>query len=316
MAYPTFNTQHSTLNTQHSPLRESTRRFLRPLIGFDPTQARIFRGPVAAQVADSYGADAVAMGDTIALSAGHTEETPETIGLIAHELAHVARARTARFVPPIVGSTRAAPGMPTDEEQIALSTERAVTAAAHNRLAQDTPAAPPPPPPAPPTAPRSPTPDTPNPWGGLPAPWEPLPDWFDQELGVRGEGSGGQGSGVRGQEAVTSQQEIAPRSPALGVRPPDPRSQIPDPRSQSPVPRVRPPTSGPRPPTPNSQPPTPETGVWRAETSRNLTANPIAASETESAPPDSTLAPDLDDLARQIYAVLKRRLAAEARRRG
>jgi hypothetical protein len=54
--------------------------------------------------------------------------------------------------------------------------------------------------------------------------------------------------------------------------------------------------------------------VQRAEQGRTLEA-PVAAAAPASGPePDKPVAPDLDLLARQVYAALKRRLDAERRR--
>jgi hypothetical protein len=102
-----------------TPLAESTRQFLRPLVGVDPSTVRVHRDTAAEHMAAARNADAVAAGDDIALGAGHapgTPEPPETLGLLAHELVHVARRRSPRFVPPIVQPRAGGQGAPPDGE--------------------------------------------------------------------------------------------------------------------------------------------------------------------------------------------------------
>ncbi|MDQ2998343.1 MAG: DUF4157 domain-containing protein, partial [Chloroflexota bacterium] len=84
-----------------APMRMTTRRFLRPLLGFDPATTRIYRGPQAAQITTAHQAEAVTSGDQVALAAMHSGDTPQTLAVLAHELTHVARQRQPRFVPPI-----------------------------------------------------------------------------------------------------------------------------------------------------------------------------------------------------------------------
>ena len=98
-----------------APLAASTRRFIRPLVGIDPAQVRVHRGGDADRVAGAYRANAITFGHEIWLGTGQAD-TPETLGLLAHELTHVARQAAPRFVPPIarapidVGATPASPG--------------------------------------------------------------------------------------------------------------------------------------------------------------------------------------------------------------
>ncbi len=81
---------------------EGTRRFLRPLIGMDPSTVPIHQGPAAAEITSMNAADGVSAGGTVALSPDQAAGTPEYSGLLAHELTHVARhSRQPRFVPPI-----------------------------------------------------------------------------------------------------------------------------------------------------------------------------------------------------------------------
>lgn len=83
------------------PLPDQTRRFLAPLVGIDPGATRIHQGQLADSTTAAMHADALSMGDEIALSSDFTAETPERLGLLAHELTHVARSHESSFVPPI-----------------------------------------------------------------------------------------------------------------------------------------------------------------------------------------------------------------------
>ncbi len=271
--------------TRSAPsLSESNRRFLRAAIGVDPATVHVLHGPEAARVAAAYRADAVTLGDDVALAPGRGDETAEGLGLLAHELTHVARRRDPTAIPPIARSPEQRPGLrpappepTTDEEALARAVEAQTIQAARMRFA-------PPVLPARTGATAAPAPKAPAPvrsaepaedapaaperarWGNLPAPWEPLPDW------------------------------LAPSGPAAEA-PPLPVMTI------APAPPVL------------TAPPHPGAPVARtAETARTLPA--VQQTETTAPSQEQSPAPDLDDLARQVYAVLKRRLAAERRRNG
>jgi len=234
------------------------------------------RGPVADRLLRDASADAAAVADAVVLPSSFDERSPQTLGLIAHELAHVAQRRQPRFVPPAVRSQSARPrstergesspaAVPSSEEQLARRVERSVWNDAEQIAPEDR---------ATPTDDSSSHPAlganaadtarsfaTPlaqresNEWGGLPAPWEPLP--------------------------VFAPTVAAPVSVPVAVAA----------------------SSG-------------EQTIHYAEQGRSLegeqaTTSTHAAAPTESAPP-----PDLDALARKVYEVLKRRLAAERRREG
>ncbi len=128
-----------------TPLPEASRRFLQPLVGIDPGDVPVHEGARADAVAAAYRADALTDGNVVVLGAGHDAAAPETLGLIAHELTHVARRRDSRFVPPIARAderadrfkspTGAAPEMEdttslADEERLARRVESRVTDAA------------------------------------------------------------------------------------------------------------------------------------------------------------------------------------------
>ena len=266
------------------PLSESNRRFLYAAVGVDPATVRVSREPEAGRVAAAYRADAVTLGDDVALAPGRGDETAEGLGLLAHELTHVARQRDPTTIPPIArppeqrpGLRPAPPGPATDEEALARTVEAQTIQAARMRFAPPvTPArtgvAAAPPAQAPEHArAESPVKDAPAVperarWGNLPAPWEPLPDWL----------------------ALPKPAVEAPLLPLATVAPAPPALTAP-PQPGAPV-------------------------VRTAETARTLPA--VQQSETTAPAQEPSPAPDLDELARQVYAVLKRRLAAERRRSG
>jgi hypothetical protein len=270
-----------------TPLPEASRRFLQPLVGIDPADIPVHAGPGGEAATAAYRADALTDGNAVMLGAGHTADAPETLGLIAHELTHVARRRDPRFIPPIA-QTRdraAVTALPVnaaateiadslaDDETVARRVESRVTRAARaadpEQIRQ-----------ASPLAVREDRPERPNlpatpsveareheskddRWGGLPAPWEPLPGWFTSP---------------------------APDNPPMPV-------------NVTPLP-VSAPVLMPVAPLPQL-----------AEQGRD-SGGDSAVSEPAPAPPHDAQAPaepDLDALARQVYTLLKRRLALERR---
>ncbi len=262
---------------------EANRRFLRAAVGVDPATVRLSRGQDAGRLTSAYRADAVTIGDDVALAPGRGDDTAEDLGLLAHELTHVARRRDPTAIPPIArpseqrpGFRPASPGPATDEEALARTVEAQTVRAARMRF-------------APPITPgsagsvaarpvnkpdgaqaASPVEETPvapdrERWGNLPAPWEPLPAWLAPSRSVE-----------------------APPLPVVTVAPAPPAFTTP-PQPGAPV-------------------------VYAAETARTLPAP--QQRETPAQERTQTPAPDIDALARQVYAVLKRRLAAERRRSG
>jgi Domain of unknown function (DUF4157) len=226
---------------------------------------RVYRGAEAAQAAAAQGADGLAGDDAVALGAGHAEDTPATLGLLAHELAHVARRREARFVPPIV---RQLQPDSADEEAVAQATEQAVARAAEASAApQGQPAA---------------SGGQPGAWHGLPAPWEPLPDW------LAGPSAAPAGPGAPPARSVAP---FAPSATPLASGPPAPQAAAPG-------------------------PPIVQRAEVGRETSAPLPMASLSTAEGSEAAPAELVEPDLDLLARQVYTMLKRRLAAERRRSG
>jgi hypothetical protein len=272
-------------NAEVEPLRESSRRFLQPLVGFDPTDVRVHRGPAAEHIAADLHSDALTHGEDIYLSAGHAGETPEDLGLLAHELTHVARNRAPDFIPPVARRTEGVPEKPgpavvspVSEETLAVRVESRVRSAAQQAgmapSASRSTVAPvnvpergPLPPEDAPTSlyqpgvvPAVPVPHAEaSPWSGLPAPWEPLPDWMAPALG-------------------------APRSDAV----------------DSAVGGL------------GAAMPGPEIHLAGEERSVETPAEPSAPVLTHSAA--ATPEADLDRLAQQVYNRLKQRLSAERRR--
>ena len=184
------------------PIADSTRQFLRPLVGIDPASVPVYRGELAARLAQAHAADAITIGGQVMLAAGQSTAGPSGAALLAHELTHVARHRQPRFVPPVLADAGPAAGSPyappkmavaptaqvprpvpidqDNEEAVAGSVERAVRHAAglsESAAGLDSgphqvgvPA-------------HQPLTDDDQPsgsaaWGGLPAPWEPLPAWL------------------------------------------------------------------------------------------------------------------------------------------
>ena len=259
------------------PMRDATRRFLRPLVGIDPAEVRLLRGPAAEHMVGARGADALTDGATVAFATGQGDDSPTGLGLLAHELTHVARRRTPGFVPPAL-HTATAPIL-TNEEAIARQTEATIRQAAQIKMGIDPtdahanaalPIAPLVLPPADvvgPLLPTAPPPDSELPnhsWHGLPAPWEPMPVWATP----------------------------APlQSTAHDSAAPAPLASAPSASGASAM----------------------AAGYHLAEHGRTMPEE-VRAPTQHVRPPD--VAPDLDALARDVYAILRRRLLAEQRRSG
>lgn len=130
------------INARSLPMPESARRFLSPLIGMDVRDIPIHQGPAVSRLLAASGADAMAQDDSILLGPGHEVGDVKTLPLLAHELTHIARGREARFVPPVVRETahESSASLPdttpdtTDEEQLARRVERRVEQATKNHV--------------------------------------------------------------------------------------------------------------------------------------------------------------------------------------
>jgi Domain of unknown function (DUF4157) len=271
-------------------MSESARRLLTPLVGFDPRDVNLHQGPAVSRVLAAANADAIAAGDSVLLGPGHNESTPKTLGLLAHELTHVARSRNETFVPPVAQpAARGKEGVAsqemsaremqqhvsstTDEESLARRVERAVERTAEEkgidrssvypefsaRVSGPTKSSP--------TAVNAQ--EAGKQWGGLPAPWEPLPAWAEVSEGPNTD--------------ITA--EIS--SPAVSA----PSAVV-------------------------SFPPTSVAAPARADVERSLPeAEPAKEVEhDESEHQHKKVGPDLDALAKQVYAIMRQRLAADRRR--
>ena len=262
-------------------LSEGARRFLRPLIGVDPAGVAIFQGARSEQMTAALHADAITTPGAIALGSAYDGETPRGLGLLAHELTHIVRQEAPRFIPPVARTLRGGPAADADEEATATRVEALVVGVAAGRRDDHRVASGERSPTSPPR-----TEDTTRAgaveqeapsfdgWGGLPAPWEPLPAWMPPS-----------GS------SVPATRDANPR-PAAAVSAPESFT------------------------TPASNAPAAPAPIQRADAARVLADEPASAA---SAPlpreePPKPVPPDLDALARQVYAVLKRRLEVEVRR--
>jgi hypothetical protein len=266
-----------------TPLPESTQRFLRPVVGFAVDSARVHRGAVADQVASAYAADAVTIGDDVLLAAGHAEDTPETLGLLAHELTHVARQREGLQGSGVRGQGLERLGAPFNsgvqsdgEEALARQVEAQVVRIAQAQDAQRH------------SASvggaanvgraeasaqvNSSADHALQDWNGLPAPWEPLPSWL-----------------------------TAPAPPSSAAVAPPIASVVNRPTYASSFATHSAPVAAPV--------------AQLAETTRPAPAPAPESTQPEQANEEAA-GPDLDALAKQVYDVLKRRLAAERRRLG
>jgi hypothetical protein len=266
-------------------ISEGTRRFLKPLVGVDPESVTILQGPLPTEVASAHRADALAIGDqTIVVGSDFVGETPRDVGLLAHELTHIVRHRRPRFVPP-AARRPGAEALKQDEETLALRVEARVAGLAEQSPAsagvfstgvdQDEP-------PVPPAVPSS-------------APLQIVENQDFTEPRVSGDWG----------------DLPAPWEPLPDWVAPLPAGTLPsiDGVSHA-APNV---TSADAALTANAMASVPHESVHAADESRVLepVGTPAAASSHEES---KTVAPDLDQLARQVYAVLKRRLETEARR--
>lgn len=266
------------------PLSQRIRRFLQPLVGIDPAAVPVYRDTRAERATDAFRADALTVGNQIELGAQHMEDTPQTLGVLAHELTHVARQREPRFVPPVARSTSVSAGhgaeepfAPTDEEALAGLVEGRVRHLARQGQA-DMKA-------RPANEPaevefgnsQSDARREKDPWGGLPAPWEPLPvSWLAAPTTLRREAR----SGAAEAASPLTMPVMRPGGDMVG----------------------------------NGQAGGTQTGptVQRAGIERSMPEEQEDTSTAHDAP--KAPEPDLDALARQVYAILKRRLGVEYRR--
>ncbi len=217
--------------------------------------------------------------------------------MIAHELTHVARNRQARFVPPVArgNNNLAASAQSGNEEGLALGVE-AFARQGWNNFNQNTPSQNMPSQNSPSqTTPsqNSPSQTTPSQTtpsnaqtnrssaGGLPAPAD-LPQWFIEDRMPPQQQQATSRPAPRAANVVPSESSFVPQAPtnqmaaSMGAQAASQGRDVPTP----------PPAAGPLPASPTPKP------------------EPIP----------NRAAPDLDAMARQVYTILKRRLANERHR--
>ena len=287
------------------PISMANREVLEPMLGIDAGSVRVHQGPDAAAAAAALQADALTVGEHIVLGAGRQDSDPKTVGLLAHELLHIARQRTPRFVPPVLrGAPRPTePGRPpfrpsagvlpphrpgertpvvaqaAEEEAMALVVEAAAIATSRDRARGATP--------APGTTGSGPSLSAPSPIAGTPAiPQAPLP-W---SAPADGENQPPWGS------------LPAPWEPLPG-----------QPEGQSELPSGDEPLGASAPPGPAPWPVTTTAPIQRAGEERHQGERATGPHGTAPGP-GAAAKVDLDALAKQVYTVLKRRLAGERRR--
>lgn len=278
-----------------TPLRETTRSLLHDIVGIDPAEVVFEQSAAADTIVGALHADAVTDGEQVLLAGGRTDDTPTGLGVIAHELVHVARRREPRFVP---AALRAAPSerVLSDEEALAREVERRVIGSTQQSAAQ------------PGTEPIAPVPDR-TPWGELPAPWEP---WSTQPSSTAPAASATATAAPRSRmvPAVSrAQPQAAAAAPSVAPLPP-PRVAPTFRPAANPLPASQAQPARPMPlPTTTSDAP----AIQRAELGRTVAA-PNAAAQPAAPSAGRSSGLDVDALARQVYTILKRRLAAEMRR--
>jgi hypothetical protein len=260
-------------------LSEQTRRFVKPLAGIDPTTVDIWQGPLSTAVTRAERSEAVAIGgDAILVGPTFDDRSTRGASLVAHELTHIARYRQPRFIPPVLSPLAGRASAPRDEESMARAVEARVLALADHSLAPGLP-----------------------PFRGIPA------ARFPSDLPTES-------------QTATTVGPPAPRHDEWGDLPapweplPPWITSPPRPASSS---TLLAPASNATPSAPLFIPAAaPVAGaavtVQRAEVGRVL--EPAGESAAPAAPAATPPAPDLDVLARQVYAVLKRRLESEMRR--
>lgn len=288
------------LDAHPAAVSAPARKFLGSRVGLDPATVAVVTGPAVTTALAEMNAEAAAFDNAILVGPRATSDEPRQLGLLAHELVHVARRRQPRFVPPILsahpGGTQPQRSGLEDEEHTARAVEVAVGHAAMLSAEARSGVAPV----AARTEPTAPTPSTgevPGTWGGLPAPWEPMPEWTDAPLSSEAE-----------QEAARTRAASAPNHgqiPAIGAREADPHPTLTGAMNRV---EVSPQFGAPHTPTLTGRSAVPSAPRLAA---RDRSSEPLAGAEARQTEPT----PDIENLARQVYGVLRRRIAAERRHR-
>jgi Domain of unknown function (DUF4157) len=125
---PSATASHLDEPVSPEQVSQVTRDFLRPLVGIDPSDVQVYRGEEASHAASQHNADAITVEDSVYVAHGQAHEGVHGAALLAHELTHVARQREPGFLPPVARHTL--PAAQQDEETLAREVESAVHQAA------------------------------------------------------------------------------------------------------------------------------------------------------------------------------------------
>jgi hypothetical protein len=288
----------------------------------------VYGGPGAANAVAAQDAAAFTFGNAVVMGTGASAESPETLGLLAHELTHVARSRRPQFIPPIVNDLperrTETDGLPrgegpmASEESLARQVEERVRGAAQRRLE----------PSALVIVGSPPEPAQAALAGGSPERLTALEPAAPELAGT--DGWAPAKSAASAIPSVGRRAAAREESPPMGAPVggesnwgglPAPWEPLPDwlaPPGRDAVSHA-PSDGGWAEPAGLDGPAflsqvvaIPGSTTQRAETGRQLVPEAPAAAAPEGRQPE----PDLDALARQVYSILRRRLAVEQRRTG
>jgi hypothetical protein len=262
------------------PISPAARRFLTPLVGLDPAAVSIVQGPGADVLTAAHHADGVTAGQAVALASSFQgDSSPEGLGLLAHELTHVVRRAQPRFVPPVARRGHdPVSTLELDEEAVALRVEGHVRQLAAVTHSEGDALAPP---------------ASSDAWHGLPAPWEPLPQ--DRTFGDSG--------------PAAIADVLAPEPTVLPAHVFAPSVVI------ATAGHHAAPAAGPASMAADGQADGADADAAPVQTAgQGRTPEAPAAAGGHAQPAGAGAPPDLDQLARQVYSVLRRRLQADVRR--
>jgi len=278
------------INSPPRPLSESARRLLTPLVGFDPRDVEVQEGPEVSRALGVRGADAMASSDSILLGPGHPTEAPKTLAVLGHELTHIGRGREARFVPPVARTSRpssaaAHESIPetADEEALARRVESQVEQVAKARDGEA------------------------GDQGNVPGALPPRASQPASPIAFPGTKSKVPPDGTAADDSWGGLPAPWEPMPAWVTAPAEEQPALAGPAVVGPAPSAGAPAASAGPPA----------APALAETGRSLpeAAEAPRSAEAHEHPKEAEHpAPDLDALARQVYSVVRRRLAADRRR--
>ena len=111
----------SSIRTEGRQLPASVQRKLAPFFNFDLSDIRIFAGPIAATAADAMGAHAFTLGKNIFIGSNKLDyQTPEGLGLLAHEIQHTSHFDSFASVDAKEQEAEAIESMVNNKYQLAL----------------------------------------------------------------------------------------------------------------------------------------------------------------------------------------------------